>query len=68
MTLIEMRSAVEYTQAEVAAHVGGVTQGAVSQWEKGLVAPRFDKLLALAKLYGVSADEIIQAIQEAKTT
>lgn len=66
MRLADMRKRVNLKQVDVGKSVG-VAQNAVSQWESGETRPSFDKLLTLAKLYGVSTDEIIQAIQEART-
>ena len=42
------------TQAEVA-RAFGVTPQAISQWERGEAIPEHDKLLPLARLYGVEA-------------
>ena len=41
----------------------GVSRQAVSKWENGTSDPTTGNLLALAKLYGVSAEEILQKIK-----
>ena len=38
----------------------GVTDKAVSKWESGASDPSTSNLLALAKLYGVSAEELLR--------
>ena len=40
------------------AEVLGISRQAVSKWEKGLSCPDTGNLLALAELFGVSADEL----------
>ena len=40
----------------------GVSRQAVSKWEKGTSDPSTTNLLALAKLYGVSAEELLRCI------
>ncbi len=37
----------------------GVTRQAVSKWESGASEPSTANLLALAKLYGISLDELV---------
>lgn len=39
----------------------GVSRQAVSKWENGVSDPSTSNLIALAKLYGVSAEELIQS-------
>ena len=59
MTLVEKltqaRKAAGLTQADVAARLN-VSRQAVSRWESGQSKPSTEKLLALAKIYGVSLD------------
>ena len=38
----------------------GVSRQAVSKWEQGRAAPSTANLLALAKLYGACAEELLQ--------
>lgn len=54
----QLREEKGLTQAEVAEHLG-VTPAAVSKWENGESKPRTDKLFELAKLLGVSAEELM---------
>ena len=49
------------TQESLAERIG-VTFQAVSKWENGTSDPSTVNLLALAKLYGVSADELLREV------
>lgn len=42
----------------------GVSRQAVSKWEMGTSDPSTSNLLALAKLYGVSAEELLGCIEK----
>lgn len=42
----------------------GVSRQAVSKWEMGTSDPSTSNLLALAKLYGVSAEELLSCIEK----
>lgn len=53
------RTACNMTQEFVAESLG-VSRQAVSKWEKGLSDPSTSNLLALAKLFGVSAEELLR--------
>ena len=57
--LKEHRTACKMTQEFVAEHLG-VSRQAVSKWESGASDPSTSNLLALAKLYGVSAEELLR--------
>lgn len=57
------RTACKMTQEFVAEHLG-VSRQAVSKWETGTSDPSTSNLLALAKLYGIRADELLREIQE----
>ena len=59
--LKEQRTRCHMTQEFVAEHLG-VSRQAVSKWENGTSEPSTSNLLALAKLYGVSAQELLQQI------
>jgi transcriptional regulator with XRE-family HTH domain len=37
-----------------------ITQGAISQWEKGDSAPRANKLVQLAQILGCTVDELLR--------
>ena len=51
---------------EFVAEALGVSRQAVSKWENGTVDPSTSNLLALAKLYGLSAEELLQNVDPAK--
>ena len=59
--LKEHRTRCQMTQEFVAEHLG-VSRQAVSKWENGTSDPSTSNLLALAKLYGVSAQELLMQI------
>ena len=44
----------------------GVSRQAVSKWENGAVDPSTSNLLALAKLYGISAEELLKSVAHSK--
>ena len=56
------RTNCKMTQEFVAESLG-VSRQAVSKWENGTSDPSTSNLLALAKLYGVSAEEILGKIK-----
>lgn len=62
-TLREHRTRCNMTQEFVAESLG-VTRQAVSKWETGSAEPSTTNLLALAKLYGVSADELLRGVEQ----
>ena len=53
------RTACKMTQEFVAEAIG-VSRQAVSKWESGASDPSTSNLLALAKLYGVSAEDLLR--------
>lgn len=57
------RTQCKMTQEFVAEHLG-VSRQAVSKWENGTSDPSTSNLLALAKLYGISAEELLKEVQE----
>lgn len=57
--LKEHRTRCMMTQEFVAEHLG-VSRQAVSKWENGTSDPSTSNLLALAKLYGISAEELLK--------
>jgi len=61
-TLKDHRTRCKMTQEFVAESLG-VSRQAVSKWENGTSDPSTVNLLALAKLYGVSADELLREVQ-----
>ena len=62
-TLKEHRTVCKMTQEFVAEHLH-VSRQAVSKWENGTSDPSTSNLLALAKLYGVDAAELLRSIQQ----
>ena len=56
------RTSCKMTQEFVAESLG-VSRQAVSKWENGTSDPSTSNLLALAKLYGVSTEEILSKIK-----
>lgn len=58
--LAGLRVTAGLTQLDVANKIG-VTQCAVSTWESGKYNPSLDKIIQLAKLYGVTEQEILIA-------
>ena len=48
---------------EFVAEAMGVTRQAVSKWENGTADPSTSNLLKLAKLFGLSPEELIRAVQ-----
>ena len=61
------RTRCNMTQEFVAESLG-VSRQAVSKWESGVSDPSTSNLLALAKLYGVSAEELLREAAETQRT
>lgn len=61
--LREHRTQCHMTQEFVAEHIG-VSRQAVSKWENGSAEPSTSNLIALAKLYGVSAEALLGEIDK----
>ena len=61
--LKENRVRCQMTQEFVAEHLG-VSRQAVSKWENGTSDPSTSNLLALAKLYGISAEELLKNVEQ----
>lgn len=57
--LQQMRKKNNLSQEELAAKIG-VSRQAVSKWERAEASPDTDNLILLAKLYGVSLDELVK--------
>lgn len=60
--LKEHRTRCNMTQEFVAESLG-VSRQAVSKWENGTADPSTSNLLKLAKLYGISPEDLIRSIQ-----
>ena len=57
------RKKLNISQEELGARLG-VSRQAVSKWETGTADPSTSNLLALAKLFGVSAEELLQSVEK----
>ena len=56
--LIKLRKKYGYSQEELPDKLG-LSRQAVSKWERAEASPDTDNLICLAKLYGVSLDELL---------
>ena len=56
--IYEYRKANNFTQEEIAQELG-VSRQTISNWENGTAQPTIDKAIELARLYGVSIDELV---------
>lgn len=56
--LQQLRKEKGYSQEQLAAELG-ISRQAVSKWERAESSPDTDNLICLAKLYGVSLDELL---------
>lgn len=63
--LYELRKKNNLSQEELAEKLG-VSRQAVSKWERSEASPDTDNLIALAKIYGLSLDELIYGEKEEK--
>ena len=62
--LKENRTRCKMTQEFVAGSIG-VSRQAVSKWEKGTSEPNTSNLMALAKLYGIPAEDLLRGVESA---
>ena len=60
-TLKELREAAGLTQLQLSARLG-VTPGTVYNWERGQGEPKASQVAALARVLGVTADEVIEGL------
>ncbi len=60
--LKENRVRCQMTQ-EFVAETLGVSRQSVSKWENGTSDPNTSNLIALAKLYGISAEELLKNVE-----
>lgn len=58
-----LRKLAGYSQEQIARKLN-VSQGAVSQWERGVTIPASEQLLALADILHVSIDDLLDRSQE----
>lgn len=63
--LYEYRKKMGISQEELAAKIG-VSRQAVSKWERAEASPDTDNLIELAKIYGVTLDELLQGKDDAQ--
>ncbi len=63
--LYELRKKMGLSQEELAERLG-VSRQAVSKWERSEASPDTDNLIALAKIYGLTLDELIYGKIEEK--
>ena len=64
--LIKLRKKNGYSQEELADKLG-LSRQAVSKWERAEASPDTDNLICLAKLYGVSLDELLSTDEDIDT-
>ena len=57
--LVRLRKENHLSQEELAARIG-VSRQAVSKWERAEASPDTDNLILLARLYGLSLDELLR--------
>ena len=62
--LKENRTRCKMTQEFVAESIG-VSRQAVSKWENGTSEPNTSNLMALARLYGISAEDLLKGVESA---
>ena len=56
--LVELRKKSGLSQEELAEKLG-VSRQAISKWERAVASPDTDNLIMLARLYGISLDELL---------
>ena len=64
--LVKLRKKYGYSQEELADKLG-LSRQAVSKWERAEASPDTDNLICLAKLYGVSLDELLATDDDVDT-
>ena len=64
--LIKLRKKYGYSQEELADKLG-LSRQAVSKWERAEASPDTDNLICLAKIYGVSLDELLNTDDSVET-
>lgn len=61
--LVQLRKEKGYSQEELASKLG-LSRQAVSKWERAEASPDTDNLILLARLYGVSLDDLLATNDE----
>lgn len=64
--LVELRKKKGLSQEELAEKLG-LSRQAVSKWERAEASPDTDNLICLAKLYGISLDELLKTDEDIDT-
>lgn len=64
--LMKLRKQYGYSQEELADKLG-LSRQAVSKWERAEASPDTDNLICLAKLYGISLDELLKTDDDVDT-
>lgn len=64
--LVKLRKEKGLSQEELADRLG-LSRQAVSKWERAEASPDTDNLICLAKIYGVSLDELLKTEDDEKT-
>lgn len=65
MNIRNKRRQKGYTQSSFAKEMG-VAQCTVSQWERGCIAPSFDKLILMSKILNCTIDELVKGEGDGK--
>lgn len=60
MIIEQKRKECGLTQKELASKLD-VTQGAISQWEQGIVEPSLKYIITMARIFNCTVDELIDA-------
>ncbi|MFA6370211.1 MAG: helix-turn-helix transcriptional regulator, partial [Bacilli bacterium] len=60
--LVELRKKMGLSQEELADKLG-ISRQAISKWERAEASPDTDNLICLAKIYGVSLDDLLKTDQ-----
>lgn len=63
--LVELRKAYGYSQEALSERLG-VSRQAISKWERGESSPDTDNLIALAEVYEISIDDLLNVEKEIK--
>jgi AbrB family looped-hinge helix DNA binding protein len=63
MNLKKLRKSRRYTQEEIAYKIG-VSRQAVAKWENGETIPDISNCSALAELYGITLDDLVNYSEE----
>ncbi|MEG0240454.1 MAG: helix-turn-helix transcriptional regulator, partial [Anaerorhabdus sp.] len=64
--LVELRKQRGLSQEDLAQELG-ISRQAVSKWERAESSPDTDNLILLARLYGVSLDDMLKTDEEIPT-